>query len=199
MHYVRAWKFKPSLIFVTVLVVLISSAFGLLVADVSGLINLGNFGVAIAMLVILPIPTIIFACLTVGKYEEVKAEKIAEFEVDRKWEVKYYRWLYLLFAVAGVILGLAVNIVFFALPLYVVLLTLTVSRHKIKVSITDRGICYQGFLIEWNEIKRVRILDDYIVLYKSPFRIVAIPKEASNLIDKFLQKYFDSKLQLAGK
>ena len=30
MHYVRAWKFKPSQIFVTVLVVLISSAFGLL-------------------------------------------------------------------------------------------------------------------------------------------------------------------------
>ena len=134
MHYVRAWKFKPSQIFVTVLVVLISSAFGLLVADVSGLINLGNFGVAIAMLMILLIPTIIFACLTVGKYEEVKAEKIAEFEVDRKWEVKYYRWLYLFFAVAGVILGLAVNIVFFALLLYVVLLTLTVSRHKIKVS-----------------------------------------------------------------
>ena len=196
MHYVRAWKFKLNITLAIIVSVFILLAFGLLVLDLSGLIDLGCFGVVIAVLLIGLIPIAIIAPLTVGKYEEVKAEKIAEFEVDRRWELKYYRWLYLFFAVAGVILGITVNIVFFSSLLYVVLLTIA-SRHKFKVFVTDKGVCFQGFLLNWDEIKKIKVVDDYIVLYKSPFRIVAIPKKASNIIDKFLQKSPGSKLQLA--
>ncbi len=46
MHYIRAWKFKPNLILLAVVIVLISSVFGLLAVDITGLIDLGIFGLA---------------------------------------------------------------------------------------------------------------------------------------------------------
>ncbi len=194
MHYVRAWKFKSSPIFITVVIVAVSLTLGLLVADISGLINLGNFGIAIGMLLISLIPVFVFACFTIGKYEEVKVEKIAEFEVDRMWEVKYYWWIYLLFAVVCTVLGLTASMIFFVLFVNVALLILLASKQKFKILVTDRGVYFQGFLIEWDEIKDVKIVDKYVILYKNPVRVVAIPKEALNIVDKFLQNFFDSRL-----
>ncbi|AGK61433.1 hypothetical protein Asulf_01450 [Archaeoglobus sulfaticallidus PM70-1] len=42
------------------------------------------------MLFILLLPHLILMSFVAGKYEEVKAEKIAEFETDRKYEVKTF-------------------------------------------------------------------------------------------------------------
>jgi len=178
-YYIRVWKFKPSLTFIAIAVIFILFVFNLLAADILGLISLGSFGVAIAMLLafLAPIATV---------YEEVKAEKIAEFEVDREWEVKNHRWLYLLSAIAGIVLGVKINIVFFALLANVILQVLISRCQKVKVSLTDRGVCYQRFLIEWSEIRKIKITDNYVILYKNPFSAVAVPKDGLNIVKKFV-------------
>jgi len=184
MHdHVWTFKFNPTAIAFVVLFVMV--VFGLISIDVFGLVELGNFGVAIMMLLAFLIPYLMLISFTIGKYEKVEVEKIAEFEVDRKFEIWVLRWMYVLMVVGGIALGVMVNIVFFSWVVQAFVFYVISSRQKIKVTVTDKGICYYGWLIKWNEIKKVELIDDYVVLYKNPFKFVALPKDAIDIIERF--------------
>ena len=184
MHdHVWTFKFNPTAIAFVVLFVI--AVFGLISMDVFGLVELGDFGVAIMMLLAFLIPYLMLISFTIGKYEKVEVEKIAEFEVDRKFEIWVLRWMYVLMVVGGIALGVMVNIVFFSWVVQAFVFYVISSRQKIKVTVTDKGICYYGWLIKWNEIKKVELIDDYVVLYKNPFKFVALPKDAIDIIERF--------------
>jgi hypothetical protein len=184
MHdHVWTFKFNPTAIAFVVLFAIV--VFGLIFADVFGLVELGDFGAAIMLLFLFILLYLALIPLTIGKYEKVEVEKIAEFEVDRKFEIRVLRWVYVLMVVGGVALGVMVNIVFFFLVVHVFVFYVISSRQKIKVTVTDKGICYYGWLIKWSEIKKMELIDDYVVLYKNPFKFVALPKEAIDIIERF--------------
>jgi len=185
MFYVRAWRSKVNF-------KVLGLSFVLLFLVLASVVLLSN--VALVMFVFclfyLLIPILMLSSFAFGKHEQVKAEIIKEVEVDRSYEVRRFWWLYAIpivtFSALGVVTG-HYNYVLHSISFLI--LAFVFSKTKFKVLITDKGLVFgKNMLLSWDEINRVEVKGDYVILHKSRFSSFAIPKDALKCCKKLMSR-----------
>ena len=183
MFYVRAWRSKVNF-------KVLGLSFVLLFSMLASAFLLSN--VAVAMFVFclfyLSIPILILSSFAFGKHEQVKAEIIKEVEVDRSYEVRRFWWFYAIpivaFSISGVVTG---HYNYLLHSINFLILAFVFSKTKIKVLITDKGLVFgKNMLLSWNEIRRVEVKGDYVILHKGRFSSFAIPKDVLECCKKLM-------------
>jgi len=185
MFYVRAWRSKVNF-------KVLGLSFVLLFLVLASVVLLSN--VALVMFVFclfyLLIPILILSSFAFGKHKQVRAEIIKEVEVDRSYEVRRFWWLYAIPIVAFSALGVVTGHYNYVLhSISFLILAFLLSKTKFKVLITDKGLVFgKNMLLSWDEINRVEVKGDYVILHKGWFSSFAIPKDVLECCKKLTSR-----------